>query len=94
MVLEGSVSQEIHFSTSSYLSFIFLNMLLHQLDLPVFQFYVAIEAIIQIYQYFSALLLNEDSSFAQAKKPPCELINISVLSTAATRAHIWPVNYI
>ena len=67
-------------------------MLLHQLDLPVFQ--IPIEAIILIYLHFSALILDEDSRFAQAKKPPCELINICVLTTAATRVHIWPVKYI
>ena len=43
---------------------------------------------------FSALLLNGDSSFTQAKKPPCELDTLCVLTTAATRAHIWPVKYI
>ena len=43
---------------------------------------------------FSALLLNGDSSFTQAKKPPCELNTLCVLTTAATRAHIWPVKYI
>ena len=41
---------------------------------------------------FSALLLNGDSSFTQAKKPPCELNTPCVLTMAATRAHIWPVN--
>ena len=43
---------------------------------------------------FSALLLNEDFSFAQAKKPQCELNNIYVLTTAPTRAQTWPVKYI
>ena len=43
---------------------------------------------------FSALLLNGDSSFTQAKKPPCELNTLCVLTKAATRAHIWPVKYI
>ena len=43
---------------------------------------------------FSALLLNGDSSSTQAKKPPCELNTLCVLTTAATRAHIWPVKYI
>ena len=37
LVLEGSVSQEIHLNTPFYLSYTFLYMLLHQLDLPVFQ---------------------------------------------------------
>ena len=43
---------------------------------------------------FSALLLNGDSSFTHAKKPPCELNTFCVLTTAATRALIWPVKYI
>ena len=43
---------------------------------------------------FSALLLNEDWSFTQAKKPPCELNTLYVLTTAAIKAHIWPVKYI
>ena len=43
---------------------------------------------------FSALLLDEDSSFAQAKTPTYELNNLCVLTTAATRAHNWPVIYI
>ena len=37
---------------------------------------------------FSALLLNGDSSFTQAKKPPCELNTLCVLTKSATRAHI------
>ena len=41
----------------------------------------------------SALLLNRDSSFTQAKKSPCELNTLCVLTKAATRAHIWPVKY-
>ena len=43
---------------------------------------------------FSALLLNGDSSFTQAKKPPCELNTLCVFTKAATRAHIWPEKYI
>ena len=43
---------------------------------------------------FSALLLNGDSIFTQAKKPPCELNTICVSTKAAIRAHIWPVKYI
>ena len=38
---------------------------------------------------FSALLLNRDSSFTQAKKPPCELNTLCVLTTAATRAQMY-----
>ena len=34
---------------------------------------------------FSALLLNGDSSFTQAKKPPCDLNTLCILTTAATR---------
>ena len=41
---------------------------------------------------FSALLLNGDSSFTQAKKLPCELNTICVLTKMATGAHIWSVN--
>ena len=41
---------------------------------------------------FSALLLNGDSSFTQAKMPPYELNTLCVLTKAATGAHIWPVN--
>ena len=44
--------------------------------------------------FFSALLLNEDFSFARAKRPPCELNSIYVLTTAPTRAQTWPVKYI
>ena len=43
---------------------------------------------------FSALLLNEDFSFAQAKRPPCELNSIYVLTTDQTRTQTWPVIYI
>ena len=43
---------------------------------------------------FSALLLNGESSFKQAKKPPGELNTLCSLTTAVTRAHIWPVEYI
>ena len=41
-----------------------------------------------IFNIFSALLLNWDSSVTQAKKPPCELNTICVLTTAATRVQL------
>ena len=74
-------------------------MLIHHLRLPVFQnlcdhwvYYIRLSFL--YINIFSALLLNRDSSNTQAKKPPCALNTLCVLTTAATRAHIWPVKYI
>ena len=70
----------IHFLTCWYINLIY----------QCFKHNVTIEYSINI---FSALLLNGDSSFTQAKKPPCELNTLCVF-TKATKAHIWPDKYI
>ena len=41
------------------------------------------QAILLVYQHFFCALIDGDSSFTQAKKPPCELNTLCVLTTAA-----------